>query len=105
VRAPAHAPALDGGGDGSAMDARVALCRKPGAVCPPVAHTMSNRLLDLAPTILQWWYSRATPSDSFLMGPSGYGYTYPALMEQRDQAAFANATVRCVWSPLQLAAV
>ena len=53
------------------MDDRVALCNKPGAVCPPVAHTMSNRMMDLAPTILQWWYSKATPSDTFVLGPSG----------------------------------
>ena len=87
VRAP-------GIGGGNSMDDRVAACSKPGAVCPPVAHTMSNRLLNLAPTVLQWWYDRATPSDSFLMGPSGYGYVYPARMEPEDQAAFANATVQ-----------
>ena len=78
---------------GESMDDRVAECSKPGAVCPPVAHTMSNRLLELAPTILQWWYARATPADSFILGPSGFGYVYPALMEREDQAAFANATV------------
>lgn len=76
------------------MDDRVAECSKPGAVCPPVAHTMSNRLLNLAPTILQWWYERATPADAFIMGPSGYGYIYPARMAAEDQAAFANATVQ-----------
>ena len=38
-------------------------------------------------------YSRATPADAFLLGPSGYGYAYPALMEQPEQSAFANATV------------
>ena len=86
VRAP-------GTGGGNTMDDRVAECSKPGAVCPPVAHTISNRLMNLAPTILQWWYDRATPADSFLMGPSGYGYVYPARMEAVDQAVFANATV------------
>eukprot|EP01043_Picozoa_sp_COSAG02_P024517 COSAG02_NODE_1341_length_13172_cov_324.630001_7_plen_93_part_00 len=56
-------PSEDGRGipGGNSMDDRVAECSKPGAVCPPVAHTISNRMLDLAPTILQWWYSRATP--------------------------------------------
>ena len=76
------------------MDDRVVECSKPGAVCPPVAHTMSSRLLNLAPTILQWWYDRATPADSFILGPSGYGYIYPARMAAEDQAAFANATVQ-----------
>lgn len=77
---------------GNDMETRVALCNKPGAVCPPIAHTMSNRMMDLAPTILQWWYSKATPADSFVLGPSGYGYIYPALMDTTDQTAFANAT-------------
>ena len=87
VRAP-------GLGGGNTMDDRVVECSKPGAVCPPVAHTMSSRLLNLAPTILQWWYDRATPADSFILGPSGYGYIYPARMAAEDQAAFANATVQ-----------
>ena len=82
----------DGHANGYTMDTRIALCNKPGAVCPPVTHTMSNRMMDLAPTILHWWYSKATPSDSFVLGPSGYGYTYPALMDATDQTAFANAT-------------
>ena len=82
-----------GTGGGSTVDDRVADCSKQGAVCPPVAHTISNRLLNLAPTILQWWYDRATPADSFLMGPSGHGCVCPARMKAEDQAVFANATV------------
>ena len=100
---------------------RADACEKPGAVCPPLAWTISNRfermprpacsvatswlnyilsylgrclyrLSELAPVILRWWYQRATPADSFLLGPSGYGYVYPGLMTRASQKAFAEAT-------------
>ena len=44
------------------------------------------------PAVVDWWYSKATRSDSFVLGPSGHGYIYPALMDATDQTAFANAT-------------
>lgn len=56
---------------------------------------MSNRLIDFAPDVLRWWYAAATKTgrDSFLMGPSGYGYLYPANIQSADvQQAFAAAT-------------
>ena len=71
---------------------RVRVCAAPGALCPPIGWTMSNRLAEWAPAILRWYYENATPSDSFLMGPSGYGYVYPALMDAADQETFADAT-------------
>ena len=40
----------------------------------------------------RWWYQRATPADAFLLGPSGYGYVYPALLDRASQRAFATAT-------------
>ena len=40
----------------------------------------------------RWWYHRATPADAFLLGPSGYGYVYPALLDRASQRAFATAT-------------
>ena len=49
-------------------------------------------MAELAPVILRWWYRRATPADSFLLGPSGYGYVYPGLMARTSQTAFAEAT-------------
>ena len=49
-------------------------------------------MTELAPVILRWWYQRATPADSFLLGPSGYGYIYPGLMTRASQKAFAEAT-------------
>ena len=75
---------------GYTMGARVALCSKPGAVCPPVAHTMSNRMMDLAPSILQWWYSKATLADSFVLGPSGECSDSDAVVSPKFQErAFA----------------
>lgn len=41
---------------------------------------------------IRWWYHRATPADAFLLGPSGYGYVYPALLDRASQRAFATAT-------------
>ena len=38
------------------MEQRVQLCAQPGPVCPPLSWTMSNRLADFAPFILQWYY-------------------------------------------------
>ena len=49
-------------------------------------------MAELAPVILRWWFKRATPADSFLLGPSGYGYVYPGLMARKTQTAFAEAT-------------
>jgi hypothetical protein len=40
---------------GTTIAERAKICSEPGAVCPPVSHTMSNRLVNLAPSILQWW--------------------------------------------------
>lgn len=30
-----------------------------GAICPPLSWTISNRLLDLAPAVLRWYYDQA----------------------------------------------
>ena len=76
----------------SGMAYRAASCALPNAVCPPVAWTMSNRMKEIAPVILRWWFARATPSDSFIFGPSGYGYVYPGLLDRSSQTAFANVT-------------
>jgi hypothetical protein len=38
------------------MEQRVQLCAQPGSVCPPLSWTMSNRLAEFAPFILQWYY-------------------------------------------------
>jgi hypothetical protein len=53
---------------------------------------MSNRLAEWAPAILRWYYEHATPADSFLMGPSGYGYVMPSMMDEADKCTLADAT-------------
>ena len=48
------------------------------------------------PPVLEWAYAQAesTGVDSFLMGPSGYGYLFPGNMtRQQDKVTFAKATV------------
>ena len=43
----------------------------------PIAWGMGPTLLDVAPTIAQWYYQHATPNDEFLCDVSGVGYIYP----------------------------
>jgi hypothetical protein len=62
----------------------------------PVGWTISNRWLQWGPAVLDWAYAQAakTTTDSFLMGPSGYGYLFPGNMSaSADKDWFAHATV------------
>lgn len=43
----------------------------------PVAYGMGPTLLDIAPTMAQWYYDHAAPTDEFLCDVSGAGYIYP----------------------------
>lgn len=43
----------------------------------PLNWTMAPGLVDIAPGILNYYYSKATPNDCFVCGPSGMGYTMP----------------------------
>ncbi|CAE7815866.1 unnamed protein product [Symbiodinium sp. KB8] len=64
------------------------------ALCPPVGWTISNRLMELAPTVLRWFFAaanRTRDADSFLMGPSGYGFLHPS--SNTKQAILRNLTV------------
>jgi len=81
------------------MEERLALCAKDrglgsSAVCPPVGWTISNRLMEFAPTVLRWFFAaakRTNDADSFLMGPSGYGFLHPS--SNTKQAILRNLTV------------
>ncbi|CAE7692772.1 unnamed protein product [Symbiodinium sp. CCMP2592] len=86
------------------MEERLALCAKDrgsgsSAVCPPVTSppvgwTISNRLMEFAPTVLRWFFAaanRTRDADSFLMGPSGYGFLHPS--SNTKQAILRNLTV------------
>lgn len=39
-----------------AMQRRVELCSLPGSLCPPMTWTISNRLAEFAPFLLQWYF-------------------------------------------------
>ena len=57
--------------------------------------TLSNRLSEFAPDVLRWYYAAAatTGRDSFMMGPSGFGYNFPAAISPPSkQASFAHDT-------------
>lgn len=43
----------------------------------PVNWTISPALVDIAPGMMNYYYSRATDSECFVCGPSGMGYTMP----------------------------
>jgi hypothetical protein len=79
------------------LDARVAFCLAPNRTtrdCPPVSWTFSPRLPEFAPVWLEYYYAqaKATGADSFLFGPSGFGYLYPSLLSFENQAKFAQLT-------------
>ena len=64
----------------------------------PLSWTVSNRwATDFGGPIARWFYDAAARSggyDSFLMGPSGYGYVFPGAMA--DAAARAEFGARAV---------
>lgn len=50
----------------------------------PVSWTVSNRWREFGRPVLEWFYSAAASTggyDSFLMGPSGFGYLFPGAIE------------------------
>ena len=51
----------------------------------PIAWGMGPTLIDVAPTIAQWYYQHATPNDEFLCDVSGVGYIYPPDFGDRAQ--------------------
>ena len=63
----------------------------------PLSWTLSNRWATFGAPVLEWFYTAARQShgyDSFLMGPSGYGYTFPGAMEDDGaRRAFGQRTI------------
>lgn len=82
---------FDFGGARSMLDTRLDACRA-GSNCPPVAWTLSNRLMEYGPDALDWFHKAAMEQDAFLMGPSGYGYNYPSYLSKDDQVIHARNT-------------
>lgn len=68
----------------------------------PVNWTISPALVDIAPGMMNYYYSRATDSECFVCGPSGMGYTMPKntfgtnkgnqFLSSKDFRAFVNMT-------------
>lgn len=64
---------------------------------------MAPTLIDLAPTLAQWYYQQAGPKDEFFADVSGIGYMYPSVWADRlddRQAAFQHF-YRWTWSYMQ----
>ncbi|EIE20344.1 hypothetical protein COCSUDRAFT_3563 [Coccomyxa subellipsoidea C-169] len=68
------------------MEDRLSECQVIGAACPPVTWTISNRLAEFAPFVLTWYFRNGlvTGKDSFLMGPSGFGFMHPSIIAPDD---------------------
>ena len=65
----------------------------------PISWTLSNRWATMGPPVLRWFYEAAARAngggyDSYLMGPSGYGYLFPGNVSRAaDRAEFAQRTI------------
>ncbi|MDD1743182.1 MAG: hypothetical protein LUO85_00995, partial [Methanomassiliicoccales archaeon] len=58
----------------------------------PITWSISPLLAELAPPLLDYYYSEATALDSFIAGPSGAGYMYPGFAPQSDLDQFLVST-------------
>jgi hypothetical protein len=58
-----------------------------------VGYGVSPSLVDLAPSVLRWYYENASSGpakDQFIAGPSGGGYVYPSRMPPVDLDRFVS---------------
>ncbi len=58
-----------------------------------VGYGVSPSLVDLAPSVLRWYYENASSGaakDQFIAGPSGSGYVYPSRMISDDLDRFVR---------------
>eukprot|EP00586_Coscinodiscus_wailesii_P001043 CAMPEP_0172483080 /NCGR_PEP_ID=MMETSP1066-20121228/9895_1 /TAXON_ID=671091 /ORGANISM="Coscinodiscus wailesii, Strain CCMP2513" /LENGTH=612 /DNA_ID=CAMNT_0013246735 /DNA_START=39 /DNA_END=1877 /DNA_ORIENTATION=- len=67
------------------------------ATTPPPAAltwTISPHLIEMAPSILQWYYARSqeTKCDYFLLPPSGHLYAYPSSLDVTVRGQFIKQT-------------
>jgi hypothetical protein len=78
------------------MQDRVARCAsdKSKKGCFPLSWTISPHLLYLAPDWVRWYYNQSytTTHDYFVLPPSGHTYSYPGIMQPKDQEAFVKLT-------------
>jgi hypothetical protein len=55
-----------------------------------VGYGISPSLVDLAPSVLRWYYENASAKDHFIAGPSGGGYVFPSRMIPEDLDRFVR---------------
>ena len=66
----------------------------PGRGQVPISWTTQPALVDVAPVILDYYWTTATTNDVLVSGPSGLGYTYPQRWPQSPDDSFAPYTLR-----------
>jgi len=73
---------------------RLDSCAKTPETCAPITWTISPHLPELAPDVLEWYYtsSKQTGKDYFALPPSGHLYAYPTSLNAQDQDRFVSAT-------------
>ena len=83
----------------------------------PIGWTIAPRMLDLAPSVLQYYYATAGPNDYFLAGASGAAYyqvnpmdfaQYPGLLEVETPRLLRQLDIRLIrnfgdWLGVQMA--
>ena len=57
----------------------------------PLNWTIAPGLVDIAPGIMNYYYSTATPNDCFVCGPSGMGYAMPVNTLEEPGAPLGSA--------------
>ncbi|MGE0827543.1 MAG: hypothetical protein AB7G75_35100 [Candidatus Binatia bacterium] len=67
---------------------------RPSNMKTPIAWTISNRLADFAPPVIKYFFDKAKEreTDTFLMGPSGYGFLDPGVNPRHSDFAQETAT-------------
>lgn len=60
----------------------------------PMSWTINPLIIDIAPNILNYFQATATENDSFIIGPSGAGYTFPVNWPKQDLNLFLDQTYR-----------
>lgn len=66
----------------------------PGRGEFPINWSVSVLLLDIAPTMLQYFQQTQTANDLLVAGPSGAGYTYPSNWPQDELEAYIRRSAR-----------
>ena len=59
---------------------------------------MGPTLIDLAPTLAQWYYQHAGPKDEFIADVSGVGYVYPSIWANRTEYPHAALQRFYAWT-------